>query len=182
VPGVDDRVDDRVIPVVNRWPHGLSKEVTPLAKRTIPPSRRRYEAAHPTVTARIPAAVKTALQARLAAEGLTFSEWVQAAVAGYTPDLTAAYNRGHAAGVQAGERTGYARGQAAGERQALTAGFRAGVLAAELLRTAGHSHYDAASVARLVLAQPGQPALVERVLPDDVQRAWRRLRRTLASP
>ena len=149
-----------------------------MAKRTIPPSRRRYEAAHPTVTARLPAAVKTALQARLVAEGLTFSEWVQAAVAGYTPDVTAAYERGQAAGMTAGEATGYDRGHAAGERGGLAAGFRAGVIADELLRTAG-SHYDAASVARLVLAQPGQQALVKRAMPEDVQRAWRRLVRAM---
>lgn len=149
-----------------------------MAKRTIPPSRRRYEAAHPTVTARLPAAVKTALQARLVAEGLTFSEWVQAAVAGYTPDLPAAYDRGHAAGVTAGAATGYERGRADGERVGAAAGFRAGVIADELLRTAG-SHYDAASVARLVVAQPGQRALVDRAMPDDVRRAWRRLLREM---
>ncbi len=145
-----------------------------MPKRSTPPARRRYEAAHPTVTARVPAAVKTTLQTRLAAEGLTFSEWVQAQVAEHTPDLTAAYEHGRQAGQAAGETVGYNRGQADGVRQGRTAGFRAGILASELLHAEGR-HYDAGTVAEHVLAQPGQRAVVERLLPDEVQGAWRRL-------
>ena len=145
-----------------------------MPKRSAPPARRRYEAAHPTVTARVPAAVKTTLHARLAADGLTFSEWVQAQVAQATPDLTAAYERGRQAGQAAGETAGYARGQADGVRQGRAAAFRAGILASELLHAEG-GHYDAGTVAGHVLAQPGQRAIVEALLPEEVNRAWRRL-------
>ena len=145
-----------------------------MPKRSAPPARRRYEVAHPTVTARVPAAVKTTLHARLAADGLTFSEWVQAQVAQSTPDLTAAYGRGCTAGYAAGETAGYARGQADGVRQGRAAGFRAGILASELLHADG-GHYDARTVAGHVLAQPGQRAIVEALLPEEVHRAWRRL-------
>ncbi len=147
-----------------------------MPKRTIPPSRRRYEAAHPTVTARLPAAVKATLQAHLVADGLTFSEWVQAAVAGYTPDVTAAYERGRQAGHAAGQTAGYARGQADGVRLGRAGGFRAGILASELLHADGR-HYDAGTVAGHVLAQPGQRAIVEALLPDEVHSAWRHLLR-----
>lgn len=145
-----------------------------MRKRTVPPARRRYEAAHPTVTARVPATVKTVLQARLTADGLTFSEWVQAQVAQAPPDPTAAYQRGRAAGHAAGEAAGYPRGVTDGERQGSAAGFRAGVLAAELAH-AEHRHYDAAAVVRRVLDEPGQRARVERLLPPAAHAGWRRL-------
>lgn len=147
-----------------------------MRKRTVPPARRRYEAAHPTVTARVPAAVKATLHARLAADGLTFSEWVQAQVAEASPDLIAAYEHGRQAGYSAGETAGYQRGLAAGVQQGTVAGFRAGVLAAELVRPAAR-HYDPGAVADRVLAEPGQRAIVEGLLPPEALPAWRRLRR-----
>lgn len=46
------------------------------------PSRLRYEAAHPTLTPRVPPEVKAGLEAKLAADQLTFSEWVRQRAAG----------------------------------------------------------------------------------------------------
>lgn len=71
------------------------------------PSRMRYEAAHPTITARVPAEVKVALDAALAAEGRTFSEWVRQQVAG-----ASAVRREEDVVRQAGYAAGLAEGRA----------------------------------------------------------------------
>jgi flagellar biosynthesis/type III secretory pathway protein FliH len=139
-----------------------------------PPSRRRYEAAHPSLTVRVPAAVKAQVQAAAAAEGLSVSEWVQAMAAGHTPDVTAAYEKGRAVGQQAGAAAGYQRGRLEGEPITSIAGFRAGLLAS--LFAADHDRaYDAATVAQRVVADPAQRAIVDRLLPAHYQADWARL-------
>jgi len=70
----------------------------------------RYEAAHPTVTARIPAKAKRTLDALLKADGLSFSEWVQARVAGAADTR----HQAMAEGRQAGYRDGLAEGRVQG--------------------------------------------------------------------
>ena len=69
------------------------------------PSRVRYESAHPTLTARVPAEVKAQLEAALAAERTSFSEWVRRQAAGSTEarrDDAALRAAGYAAGLADG--------------------------------------------------------------------------------
>lgn len=71
------------------------------------PSRMRYEAAHPTLTARVPAKVKAELETVLDSEGTTFSEWVRQQAAG-----ASAVRREEDAARQAGYAVGLAEGRA----------------------------------------------------------------------
>lgn len=138
------------------------------------PSRVRYEAAHPSLTVRVPAEVKAQVQAAAAAEGLSVSEWVQAMAASHTPDVTAAYEKGRAAGHKEGDAAGYPRGRAEGEAAAGVAGFRAGLLTSCF--AADHDRaYDAATVAQRVIADPAERAIVDRLLPAHYQPDWARL-------
>lgn len=77
-----------------------------MTKRKIPPARQRYEAAHPTLTVRIPAEVRTTLQQAAEAEGLSVSEWLQAQVAGHVSDVAQAYQSGIDHGRRAGMYAG----------------------------------------------------------------------------
>ena len=72
------------------------------------PSRLRYEAEHPTLTARVPAEVKAALTA----EGITFSEWVRGRAAG---DAAVRHEEGaiRQAAYAAGLAEGRSQGRAA---------------------------------------------------------------------
>lgn len=138
------------------------------------PSRVRYETAHPSLTVRVPAAVKAQVQAAAAAEGLSLSEWVQAMAASHTPDVTAAYEQGRAAGRTEGEAAGYQRGRTEGEQVGGLAGFRSGLLAS-LFAAAHDRGYDATTIAQRVIEDPVQRAIVERVLPAHYQGDWRQL-------
>lgn len=145
------------------------------------PRRQEYEAAFPTVTGRIPAAVKEKLAEVLRAEDLNFSEWVQARVAGSAPQTTAAYRRGRTAGQKEGQATGYQRGRAEGEDVAGIAGFRAGLLTAAF--AADHDrHYPPEAVARRLVEHPEQRAIAERLIPDAYRRECARLLREVQQP
>lgn len=75
------------------------------------PSRRRYEAEHPTLTARVSAELKASLDAALAAEGTTFSEWVRRQASGAAQarrDESAIRRTGYAAGLTDGRAQGRA--------------------------------------------------------------------------
>ncbi len=74
-------------------------------RRKTSPARLRYEAARPTVTARIPAEVKARLDAVLQPEGVTFSAWVEAQAVG----AAAQHDQTEAAARAAGYREGLAR-------------------------------------------------------------------------
>ncbi len=145
-----------------------------MAKRKISARRKEYETAFPTVTARIPAAVKEKLAEVLRAEGLNFSEWVQVRVAGSGAQATAAYQRGKAEGEKAGEAAGYRRGRAEGEQLGGAAGFRAGLLAHAFANEHGRG-YHAATIARYLAEHPEQRAIAERLLPADYHRDFARL-------
>lgn len=138
------------------------------------PSRVRYETAHPSLTVRVPAAVKAQVQAAAAAEGLSVSEWVQAMAASHTPDVTAAYEQGRAAGRTEGEAAGYQRGRTEGEQVGGLAGFRAGLLAS-LFAAAHDRGYDATTIAQRVVENSEQRVIVERVLPEQYRPNWARL-------
>ena len=144
-----------------------------------PPSRQRYEAAHPTLTARVPAAVKARLQAALAAEGLTFSEWIQAQVAGHVGEVAAAYNAGRAVGTAAGDAAGYRRGYADGAAWAAAVGFRAGLTVATWAHARGRTYHVPTLWDRL-RADPAAPDVVAGLIPSEYQPLWRQLLR--ASP
>jgi flagellar biosynthesis/type III secretory pathway protein FliH len=140
-----------------------------VAKRKVTARRQQYEAAFPTVTARIPAEVRQRLLAALKAEGLHFSEWVQARVAGSAPQLAAAHERGRALGRKEGEAAGSERGvQVAG-----LAGFRAGLLASAFAAEHGRS-YHALTVARRLLEHPDGRAIAEALIPTDYRKDWAR--------
>jgi len=140
------------------------------------PQRQAYEAQFPTVTGRIPAAVKEKLAEILHAEDLNFSEWVQARVAGSGAQATAAYRRGRDKGQKDGEAAGYERGRTEGERIAGMAGFRAGLLASIFAAEHGGS-YSGATVAQRLAELPEERAIAERLIPADYRRAWERLMR-----
>ena len=148
-----------------------------MSKRKISPRRQEYEAEFPTVTGRIPAAVKEKLAEILRAEDLNFSEWVQARVAGSGAQATAAYRRGRTEGQKAGEAAGYQRGRAEGEQVAGQAGFRAGLLAS-IFADEHNRHYDAVTIARRLLEAPEQRAIAAHLIPADYQRDWARLQRS----
>ena len=76
------------------------------------PSRMRYEAEHPTLTARVPAKLKVSLDAALTAEGITFSEWVRGRAAG---DAAVRHEEGaiRQAAYAAGLAEGRSQGRAA---------------------------------------------------------------------
>jgi flagellar biosynthesis/type III secretory pathway protein FliH len=135
--------------------------VPDVPKRQRSPRRQEYEAAFPTVSARIPAEVKEKLAQMLRAEDLNLSEWVLARVADSAPQLAAAYERGRIEGRQEGEASGYARGvQVAG-----TAGFRAGLLASLFAAENGRS-YNATTIAQRLLEHPEQRRIAEGLLPE----------------
>ena len=81
--------------------------------RHCPPSRIRYEAAHPTVTARVSAEVRAKLDAVLVADGRSFSEWLQAQVGDVTDQREQAMASGHEAGHREGLADGRTQGRAA---------------------------------------------------------------------
>jgi hypothetical protein len=81
-----------------------------MRRRKITPAREQYEAAFPTVTARVPAEVKQKLDTVLASQGLNFSEWVQAHVA----EAALGHEQAAAAGRAAGYREGLAEGRSQG--------------------------------------------------------------------
>ena len=78
--------------------------------RKASPARQRYEAARPTVTARVSAEVKARLDAVLQAQGLTFSAWVAAQAVG----VANRHERANAVARAAGYREGLAEGRAQG--------------------------------------------------------------------
>ncbi len=135
-----------------------------------PPSRLRYETAHPTVTARVPVEVKARLDAGLQAEGLNFSEWVQAQVAGHAGKLADAHARGfaegHAAGVKGGDAAGYARGLADERPIAANAGLVAGVLLVAFRGASqdGKALGDEETLGRHLLDRPDQRAVAEELM------------------
>lgn len=130
-----------------------------------PPSRLRYEAEHPTLTARVPTEVRDKLQAALAAEGLNFSEWVQAQVAGHVADAAAMYEKGRSAGYTAGEKAGYRKGRQDGATVGQWGGFVAGLLEARFRERKGQA-IDPDGLARHLLKHPEQRAVAEAVLKD----------------
>ncbi len=141
-----------------------------MPKRKVTPRRQEYEAAFPTVTGRIPAAVKEKLAEVLRAEDLNFSEWVQARVAGSTAQSTAVYRRGQTEG----EAAGYQRGRAEGERAGADAGFLAGLLVSTFAAEHGR-HYRSEAAARRLSEHPEPRAIAERLIPADYRRDWERL-------
>ena len=146
--------------------------------RRKPPSRLRYEAAHPSLTVRIPAEVKAAVLAAAQAEDLSVSEWVQAVAAGHAAEAADAYRRGVEAGLQEGEATGYQRGRAEGEQLAGAAGFGAGLLASIFAAEHGR-HYNATTVAQRLARHPDQRRIAERLVPPDYRGDWDRLLRAV---
>lgn len=122
-----------------------------MAKRTVAPSRRRYEAAHPSLTVRVPTAVKARVAELAKAEGLSVSEWVQAVAAGHEADPAEAYRRGHDEGFAKGREGGMAEGLVQGRRMGADADIRAGILLDCLAREGGRQ-YHAAIVAKNLTA------------------------------
>lgn len=147
-----------------------------MPRRKVSPRRQEYEAAFPTVTARLPAAVKEKLAEVLRAEDLNFSEWVQARLAGSAAQSTAVYQRGR----REGEATGYQRGRTEGERVGGDAGFRAGLLASIFAAEHGR-RYHSATVAAGLVEHPEHRAVAERLIPADYRQDWARLLRTVTS-
>lgn len=126
-----------------------------MAKQKTPPSRQRYEEANPSLTVRVPAAVKTRVGELARAQGLSVSEWVQAAAAGHEADPVEAYRRGRGEGYAEGERAGQAEGRRAGIAVGAQAGLRVGILLDCLAREGGRS-YHAPTVAKSLLADVEQ--------------------------
>ena len=122
-----------------------------MAKRKVPPARLRYEAAHPSLTVRVPAAVKARIGELAKAEGLSVSEWVQAVAAEHQTDPAEAYRRGHDEGYAKGREAGRAEGFVQGRRMGADAGIRAGILLDCLAREDGRQ-YLAATVAKNLAA------------------------------
>lgn len=153
-----------------------------MSNRKVPPSRRRYEEAHPSLTVRVPAEVKVKVQACARAEGLSVSEWVQAQAAGHNADAAETYRRGLEEGERSGEARGYAKGLREGGRQGRIAGYRAGILAYGLNLKSGRA-FNIATIARHVLDTPGQAAEVGDILrAAGLGAAWARLMRAKEKP
>jgi len=133
-----------------------------MAKRRAP-SRVRYEADHPNLTVRVPAAVKAKIQAAAQAEGLSVSAWVQALVAGHAADAAAAYERGRADGYAAGHTAGFRQGREEGEQAGRWGGWAAGLLEADFLAARGKA-VDPGAVAQYLAQHPEQRAVVEAML------------------
>ena len=77
-------------------------------RRKASAARQRYEAARPTITARVPVEVKARLDALLEAEGVTFSAWVEAQAV----RAAAQHEQVEAAARAAGYREGLGEGRA----------------------------------------------------------------------
>jgi len=135
---------------------GAGSGVGPMA-RPKPPARRRYEAAHPCVTVRVPAEVLQDLRAGAAAAGLSVSAWVAALV-----------RQGEAARRRASE---------AERREAVRTGFHAGLLAATLAHAEGRRYHPRILLKRLEEQPPELVALAEQLVLRDLRPAWERLRR-----
>jgi len=138
------------------------EEARTTAKRKAP-SRVRYEAEHPSLTVRVPAEVKAKIQQAADAEGLSVSEWVQAMAARHTPDVTAAYEKGRAAGRTEGEKAGYQRGRSDGEAAGRSGGLAAGLLEAAFLARQ-NKHWPVETVAGWLLEHSDWRAAAEAVL------------------
>lgn len=122
--------------------------------RRKPPSRLRYEAAHPSLTVRIPTEVRAKVLAAAQAEGLSVGEWV--------------------AKVGSGEADSYERGRADGERLGGIAGFRAGLIASAFAVAKGKG-YRAPTIAKPLVTNHSQRAVAERLMPVEFQAEWHRL-------
>ncbi len=130
-----------------------------------PPARHRYDAAHPTVTARVPTAVKDQLYAVLEAEHLTLGQWLARQVGETRPE-----------NVMRGLKT---RTALRVEREATHApkwyegvGFWAGLIAAELKR---HAHGRPYSLQKLLLRVRDRPEVcgaIGALMPEDLRPAW----------
>ena len=84
-----------------------------MPRRRLTPARQQYEAAFPTLTARVPSEVKDKLTTVLQAQGLNFSEWVQAQAAGAALGHEQATATGRVAGFRAGLSEGRTQGRTA---------------------------------------------------------------------
>jgi predicted transcriptional regulator len=75
-----------------------------MARMHVPPSRTRYEARNPVVSARVPAALKERLDALRRADGTTVSVLLAEALARRGPDLARATEDAYARGFEAARR------------------------------------------------------------------------------
>lgn len=133
-----------------------------MPKRKTPPSRQRYEAAHPSLTVRVPAAVKARVGALARAQELSVSEWVQAAAAEHEWDPADAYRRGRDEGYADGHKAGAAEGRRAGLMVGARAGARAGILLDVLVRKDGRE-FDVAALADKLAADDEGPQIATAV-------------------
>lgn len=122
-----------------------------MPKRKAPPSRQRYEQGHPSLTVRLPAAVKERVAELARAQGLSVSEWVQAAAAEHEADPADAYRRGRDDGYADGHKAGAAEGRRAGLAVGARAGARTGILLDVLARKDGRE-FDVTAVAHKLAA------------------------------
>jgi flagellar biosynthesis/type III secretory pathway protein FliH len=92
-------------------------------RRNEPPSRLRYEAAHPTVAVHCDAETKARLVALREATDLSLGSLVKQALGVLERDVGAARSAGAAQGREAGRRSGLAEGRLAGREEGRQAGF-----------------------------------------------------------
>lgn len=87
-------------------------------KKSKPPSRVRYEAAHPTVSVRVSQELYDQLDGIRISEGKSFGDILREAVRVQSRTATQAHNRGFTEGRRYGEEQGYERGRAKGQAAA----------------------------------------------------------------
>jgi hypothetical protein len=119
-------------------------------RRDVPPSRLRYEAAHPTVAVHCDVETKARLLALREATGLSLGALVKQGLGVLEPDLESARRAGYAAGK--------AIGRAVGQREGRTAGIAEG-------RKSGHA--EAVNLYRITYPCPKCRKLVPVVAGSD---------------
>ena len=73
-------------------------------KRHVPPSRRRYEESHPTISVRVPRELHDRLVQLKQRSGKSVADVVREALDVQTPSVDQAYHRGHAKGFTTAEQ------------------------------------------------------------------------------
>jgi hypothetical protein len=92
-------------------------------RRHVPPSRLRYEAAHPTVAVHCALETKARLIALRDATGLSLGELVKQALGLLERDVESARQEGFNKGLVEGRRAGREEGRTAGVAEGRKAGF-----------------------------------------------------------
>ena len=91
-----------------------------------PPSRVRYEAAHPTVSVRVSRALRNKLEEIKALTGKSNAEIVRETLEAQTR-VDEAYDRGFGDGLKRGEEEGYDRGLREGHSRGESEGYKRGL-------------------------------------------------------